>query len=150
MSKAAAAAYLQHLREQRGMSRVAVARVIGATEMTIYRIETEAQEPKAELLMQLVDAIGGDIYDIYELLLIKGMQREDGIQRAMQRAAAQPDYAPLQGTPSLADELSDLRDRVKTVEHHLKQILQASQKSQATKTETLPLEGTDLRGADPA
>ncbi|NJL57267.1 helix-turn-helix transcriptional regulator [bacterium] len=146
MSKAAAAAYLQHLREQRGMSRAAVARVIGATEMTIYRIETEAQEPKAELLMQLVDAIGGDIYDVYELLLLKGMQREDGIRRAMQRAGAQSDYAPLQGTPSLAEELSELRDRVKTMEYHLKQILKTSQ---ATKADDLPLEGMDLKSIEP-
>ncbi len=122
--RAAAAAYLQHLREQRGLSRAAVARLIGATEMSIYRIETEAVEPKAELLMQFVDAIGADIYDIYELLLIKGMQREDGIQRAMQRAAAQPNYIPLQGTPSLADEVADLRDRVTALEHQLCQIRQ--------------------------
>jgi transcriptional regulator with XRE-family HTH domain len=63
----AAAAYFQTLREQQGLSRARLALQLDITEMSLYRIEEQGQEPKAELLMKLVRALGANIDHVYNL-----------------------------------------------------------------------------------
>jgi transcriptional regulator with XRE-family HTH domain len=128
MSKAAAAAYLQRLRELRGLSRAYVARLVGTSEMTIYRIENEAQEPKADTLMAFLDVISGDVYDIYQLIRATDAPREDGERRADERAkntlAAQEAHEirkPQHPDSDLAQEIADLRRRVTNLEDRLGQ-----------------------------
>lgn len=82
MGKIAASGYLQRLRELRGISRAYVAKIAGTSEQNIFRIEVEAQEPRAELLAAFTLAIEGDAIDVYELLVTKDATREDGEQRA--------------------------------------------------------------------
>jgi transcriptional regulator with XRE-family HTH domain len=165
MSKAAAAAYLQRLRELRGLSRAHVARLVGTSEMTIYRIESEAQEPKADALMAFLDVISGDVYDIYQLLRATDAPREDGERRADERAkntlAAQaherpkPIRKPQHPDSDLAQEIADLRRRITDLEDRLGQQTQPVDDSQhhhkpdESPSQSVPEKPTDA-GLDPA
>ncbi|GAB4196519.1 MAG: hypothetical protein OHK0022_14100 [Roseiflexaceae bacterium] len=50
--------------------------------MSIWRIEEDRQEPRAERLASFVSAIQGDIRDVYELLVDRNATPDDGRHRA--------------------------------------------------------------------
>jgi transcriptional regulator with XRE-family HTH domain len=85
MSMDSVAAYLRTLRERQKISRAQIVGHTGASEQSIWRIETNDQEPKAELLVAFVDAVNGDIRHVYELLREKSSTAEDGMRLAEQR-----------------------------------------------------------------
>jgi transcriptional regulator with XRE-family HTH domain len=76
MGMVAASAYLQTLREGRKVSRAKLAAQLGVSEMSIWRIEEEGQEPKAEFFMALVKALGGDPNHLLRLLTEDATQEE--------------------------------------------------------------------------
>ena len=78
----AAAGYLRGLREGRRLSRARVAAAVRVSEMSIWRIEEERQQPRAELLASFVSVIQGDIHDVYTLLLDRNATFQDGQRRA--------------------------------------------------------------------
>ncbi len=71
MSMSAVAVYLRTVREGRGISRAKIAKIAKTSETTVYRIERGDQEPSAPLLMALVDAVGGSIEHVKQLILDK-------------------------------------------------------------------------------
>ncbi|HEU4322052.1 MAG TPA: helix-turn-helix transcriptional regulator [Roseiflexaceae bacterium] len=78
----AAASYLRTIREARRLSRARVAAIMDVSEMSIWRIEEDRQEPRAERLASFVSAIQGDIRDVYELLVDRHATPDDGRHRA--------------------------------------------------------------------
>lgn len=82
MPMEAAAGYLRGLREGRRLSRARVAAAVRVSEMSIWRIEEERQQPRAELLASFVSVIQGDIHDVYTLLLDHNATFQDGQRRA--------------------------------------------------------------------
>ena len=50
------------------MSRARLAAQLGVSEMSLYRIEEQNQEPKAELLMAIVHVLKGNADHVYHLL----------------------------------------------------------------------------------
>lgn len=78
----AAASYLRTIREARRLSRARVAAIMDVSEMSIWRIEEDRQEPRAERLASFVLAIQGDIRDVYDLLVDRQATPDDGRQRA--------------------------------------------------------------------
>ncbi len=94
----AAASYLRTIREARRLSRARVAAIMDVSEMSIWRIEEDRQEPRAERLASFVSAIQGDIRDVYDLLVDRHATPDDGRHRAeelLRREGIAP-RAPLQ------------------------------------------------------
>lgn len=75
------AAYLRRLRERQKISRAKLASTVGTTENTIWRVETNLQEPGGVMLLEIVQALGANWQDLYELVRDKASS-EEGIARA--------------------------------------------------------------------
>ncbi|GAB4197776.1 MAG: hypothetical protein OHK0022_16340 [Roseiflexaceae bacterium] len=75
------AAYLRRLRERQKISRAKLAATVSTTENTIWRVETNLQEPGGVMLLDIVHALGGNWQDLYELVHNKA-SNEEGIARA--------------------------------------------------------------------
>lgn len=78
----AASAYFRVLREHHGLSRAKLAGELDVSEMNIWRLEEEAQEPKAELLTALVRRLKARWEDVEALLANPLATAADGRQRA--------------------------------------------------------------------
>lgn len=78
----AASTYFRVLRDSRGLSRAKLASVLDVSEMTIWRLEEEGQEPKAELLTGLVRTLKARWEDVEALLVNPLATAADGQQRA--------------------------------------------------------------------
>ncbi len=75
------AAYLRRLRERQKISRAKLAATVSTTENTIWRVETNLQEPGGVMLLDIVQALGASWQDLYELVHGKA-SNEEGIARA--------------------------------------------------------------------
>lgn len=86
----AAAAYLRAMRDHAGFSRGKLAAELGVSEMSIWRIEEDGQEPKAELFTRFVSTVRARWEDIEALMANPAATEEDGRRLAdMAHAAAQ-------------------------------------------------------------
>lgn len=113
MGMTAVAAYFVTLRKQQNITRSGLAKRIGTTEMTILRIEEEGQEPRAELLAALANALNAE-WDVVQGLLL-GEMTLDGVKATL---AAEPSRDQMcQLIQSLPDKdlnlLIDLAERLK-------------------------------------
>lgn len=81
----AVGAYLQTLREGRGLSRPWVAERAGTNGTNIYRIETLGQEPRPRMLIGFVRAVQGSFDDIDELLEDDNLPVDVGVELARRR-----------------------------------------------------------------
>ena len=95
MSVPATAAYFRVLRETAGKSRAKLAAELGVSEMSIWRIEEEGQEPKAELLTGLVRALKARWEDVEYLLSKKTFGEAEGTRLAQEWLAANAAYGSL-------------------------------------------------------
>jgi DNA-binding XRE family transcriptional regulator len=156
MGRVAASGYLQRIRELHNLSRAQVAAKVGVTEQSIYRIESMAQEPKAEILMTLISAVYADVRDVYELMLAKDATREDGEQRAEKAfAAKQHRLEQDEMRESIEQQLADIRLRLSLLEGRGAHHSQTPDRSLANETfdssqpEVAPAKSQDV-GLDPA
>ena len=67
MSMNALGAYFGNLRIHHGLSRASLAAQLGVSEMSIWRIEKEGQEPRTELLVSLVRVLNAKWHHIEQL-----------------------------------------------------------------------------------
>src|SRR5512145_307823 len=89
MGMEAAASYLRKIRESRKISRGRLAAQLDVSEMSIWRIEEEGQEPRAVLFMSLVRTLGASWDDLMALIADAKASREDGRNRAEQFLSAE-------------------------------------------------------------
>lgn len=80
------ATYLTTLRAAKGLSRARLAEMVGATEMSILRIEKQGQEPGGPLLVRLIDVLGGS-WDVITRL-VKVDDGEDALELVLSEAQA--------------------------------------------------------------
>lgn len=78
MSLTAAGAYLQLMRERRGLSRADVASAAGTNEAQVIRIEKGEIDTRGSLLLRMVQAVRGRAEDVLKLVTDVGATAEDG------------------------------------------------------------------------
>ncbi|HEU4321508.1 MAG TPA: helix-turn-helix transcriptional regulator [Roseiflexaceae bacterium] len=101
MGMSAVAAYLQRLREGRGLSRAELARQADVTTMVVWRLEVKHGSLQASSLAALAIVLSADIAILHELLLNPTATPDDG-QRA---AAVALGYGPC---ATQSDRLDDI------------------------------------------
>lgn len=111
----AVGAYLQTLREGRGLSRVWVAEQAGTNDTSIYRVEQRGQESKPKILIPLVRAVRGSFDDIGELLKDDDLPIEEGVKLAEVRLRAEHDALIDESSGNIDHTMArQLADRVLT------------------------------------
>src|SRR5688572_2207965 len=109
MGMKAVGAYLQTLREGRGLSRVWVAEQAGTNDTSIYRVEQRGQEAGPKILIGFVRAVNGSFDDIDELLRDDDLPVDVGVQFAQRRLSVEQTIARQVVNGFTADELARVR-----------------------------------------
>jgi transcriptional regulator with XRE-family HTH domain len=81
MSLSATGAYLKHLREVAGISRLALSKKVNTSDSQIIRIE-QGQETRGSLLAKIIKEVNANPDDVVELLVSDDYTVEDGVSRA--------------------------------------------------------------------
>lgn len=80
----AVGAYIRALRQERELSQVRLAELVGVSNNTIWRIEAGQQEPKGNQLAAILTIVKGRIDHVYELLSNALATKADGEAKAKQ------------------------------------------------------------------
>jgi transcriptional regulator with XRE-family HTH domain len=119
MSLAAAGAYLQLLRERRGLSRADVASAAGTNEAQVIRIEKGEIDTRGSLLLRMVQAVRGRAEDVLKLVTDASATAEDG------RRAAENALRPMEPSAEEKELLERLQHLSPAHRRALMQYLQA-------------------------
>jgi transcriptional regulator with XRE-family HTH domain len=85
----AVGAYIRTLREARKMSRAELAAKTQTSGSQLVRIENGEQDTRSTLLAAIVNHLGGDFYDVGQLLLHEDATAEEGRQLAIEHLQEQ-------------------------------------------------------------
>lgn len=110
MSLKAAGAYLQRLRENKGLSRAEIAKLTQTSASQIFRIEEGKGESRASLVAGFTRAVNGGAEDVFSLLLNPHATADDGLNLAELRIIRGDQALPLLVHPEVASVASRLTD----------------------------------------
>lgn len=113
----AVAGYIKGLREEQGITQTQVAATVGqrlnrdVQSTTIWRIENAKTVPGGDMLIVLLDLLGGSINDLARLLS-SDQTAEDGRAAAAAWLSAAAEQATPEHRQVVAEELRQLADRL--------------------------------------
>ena len=81
MSLPALGAYLKRLREDAGLSRLGLSKLVNTSDSQIIRIE-QGQETRGSLLAKIIKVLNANPEDVVNLLVSSDYTAEDGVYRA--------------------------------------------------------------------
>ena len=90
----AVGAYIRELREVRGLSRADLAARVKTHESQIYRIEKGEQDSRGSLLFAIIEALQGNVQDVYQLMRSGGAVDVDEARKLADSVREQIRAAP--------------------------------------------------------